>query len=113
MTKVYWGRNGGVVVRRDKRGKFARRGTKTLLALIVVGFLVFGIIAPRVNVKLDHELVATGTTLNNWLIKKCAPEILVQIKGPKGFVEDVQYKRTHGGDDTCMSKDQMNEYMDK
>ena len=63
MTKVYWGRNGGVVVRRDKRGKFARRGTKTLLALIVVGFLVFGIIAPRVNVTLDHEMVATGTTL--------------------------------------------------
>jgi hypothetical protein len=31
--------------------------------LIVVGFVIFGIIAPQVNAALDHQMVATGTTL--------------------------------------------------
>lgn len=65
---------------------------------------------------LDNMCTHTGNNaeeMHNWLIKQCAPQIVVKITGPKGFVEDVQYKRTHGGDSSCMTKDEMNEYMDK
>jgi hypothetical protein len=51
--------------------------------------------------------------LHNWLLKQCAPQIVVKIKGPKGELEDVQSKRTHGGDETTMTKDEFAEYLDK
>lgn len=51
--------------------------------------------------------------LHEFLLKECAPKIVVTISTPKGKEEVMIPKRTHGGSELTMSKDEMGEYMDK
>ena len=51
--------------------------------------------------------------LHEFLIEKCAPVIVMKIKGRKGTVEVERKKRTSGGHSLTMSKDEMSTYMAK
>ena len=65
---------------------------------------------------LDNMCAHTGNLteeMHEWLLKKCAPRIVVTIVGPKGKIEDETVKRTHGADKLTMTKDEMSEYLDK
>lgn len=65
---------------------------------------------------LDNMCAHTGNNseeLHEWLLKKCAPRIIVTITGPKGKIEDETVKRTHGADKLTMTKDEMSEFLDK
>jgi hypothetical protein len=50
--------------------------------------------------------------LHEFLLDRCAPSIIVTIKGPKGTIDVTQKKRTHGGDKNTMTKAEFTEYMD-
>jgi hypothetical protein len=49
--------------------------------------------------------------LHSFLLDRCAPRIVVTIKGAKGEVEVEQVKRTSGGHKLSMNKSEMSEYM--
>lgn len=51
--------------------------------------------------------------LHEFLLEKCAPSVVVTIKGRKGAVEIERKKRTSGGHKLTMSKVEMSEYMAK
>lgn len=49
--------------------------------------------------------------LHSFLLDRCAPRVVVTIKGAKGEVEIEQVKRTSGGHKLSMNKAEMSEYM--
>lgn len=51
--------------------------------------------------------------LHEFLIEKCAPVVVIKIKGRKGTVEVERRKRTSGGHSLTMTKGEMSEFMAK
>lgn len=51
--------------------------------------------------------------LHEFLLGKCAPKVVITISGKKGSVEQMVPKRTHGGTELSMNKEEMGEYMEK
>lgn len=51
--------------------------------------------------------------LHTFLLEKCAPRAVVQIKGSKGVVEVEQIKRTSGGHSLSMDKLEMRDFMNR
>ncbi len=51
--------------------------------------------------------------LHEFLIEKCAPTVVMKIKGRKGSVEVERKKRTSGGTSLTMDKAEMAEFMQK
>jgi hypothetical protein len=51
--------------------------------------------------------------LHEFLLDRCAPRVVVTIRGPKGSVEVERVKRTSGGHTLSMSKAEMVEFLDK
>jgi hypothetical protein len=49
--------------------------------------------------------------LHAFLLDRCAPRVVVTIRGAKGEVEVEQIKRTSGGHKLSMNKSEMSEYM--
>ena len=49
--------------------------------------------------------------LHAFLLDRCAPRVVVKIKGAKGEIEVEQVKRTSGGHSLSMNKTEMSEYM--
>lgn len=51
--------------------------------------------------------------LHEFLLDRCAPRVVVTIKGPRKSVDIERVKRTSGNHSLSMSKDEMGDYMDK
>jgi hypothetical protein len=51
--------------------------------------------------------------LHEFLLDKCAPRVVLTIQGKKNKFEIEKPKRTSGGTNLSMNKEEMSEYMDK
>lgn len=52
-------------------------------------------------------------SLHELLLERCAPTVVITIKGPKGTVEREVKKRTSGGHKLTMDKHEMSDFMAK
>lgn len=65
---------------------------------------------------LNQTAAQTGNEpeeLHSFLLDKCAPRVVVKIKGAKAEVAVEQMKRTSGAHRLSMTKEEMGDYMDR
>src|SRR3954452_17042555 len=63
--------------------------------------------------KVCDETGNLESELHEFLLDRCAPRVVVTIKGPKGKLDIERVKRTSGNHSLSMTKDEMGDYMHK